>query len=372
MQWLTALLAFATTMLMFAIVVSTLVEMIHRIFGLRAKGMQLMLGNLYSRVILPKLTKSEGDAKELLTPQQFAALIMENRATTEKGDPSTGWISGFLRWFVDWAVVTDIPVEVFTQKLASSRLVGAADVLTDEVVMDISQKYEAFGKEVSLYFESRARLFSVCVAFFVAWTFYVHPYKLAVAFLKNPEIAGAVAEKAADVHAQYAVLMEKLNTAAAANPETGTGSTEDLKGAIAALQEKLTDAENQTKELRTLGAPVGWEVNPALKSCALGAVTVDCSFGAFGTNWTLPSIANAFWLLVGGLLVGLGAPFWAQAVSSLTASRDVSRRIAEIVSPKGVATATAAVPQDATPQPDSVPVTTFKVARAAGQKNVAK
>ncbi|OWK21644.1 hypothetical protein AJ88_18185 [Mesorhizobium amorphae CCBAU 01583] len=73
MQWLTALLAFATTMLMFAIVVSTLVEMIHRIFGLRAKGMQLMLGNLYSRVILPKLTKSEGDAKELLTPQQFAA-----------------------------------------------------------------------------------------------------------------------------------------------------------------------------------------------------------------------------------------------------------------------------------------------------------
>ena len=202
----------------------------------------------------------------------------------------------------------------------------------------------------------------------MAWTFYVHPYKLAVAFLKNPEIAGAVAEKAADVHAQYAVLMEKLNTAAAAKPETGAGSTEDLKGAIAALQEKLTEAENQTKELKTLGAPVGWEVNPALKSCALGAVTVDCSFGAFGTNWTLPSIANAFWLLVGGLLVGLGAPFWAQAVSSLTASRDVSRRIAEIVTPNGVATATAAVPQDAAPQPDSVPVTTFKVARAAGQK----
>ena len=51
MQWLTALLAFAVTMLMFAIIVSTLVEMVHRIFHLRALGMRLMLENLYNRVI---------------------------------------------------------------------------------------------------------------------------------------------------------------------------------------------------------------------------------------------------------------------------------------------------------------------------------
>lgn len=367
MQWLTALLAFATTMLMYAIVVSMLVEMIHRIWRLRAKGMQLMLENLYSRVILPKLAKPAGAGKDLLTSQQFAALIMENRATTEKGSSHSGWVSRFLRWFVDWATVTDIPVEVFTQKLADNRLVGAADTLTDEVVKDISQKYEAFGKEVSMYFESRARLFSVCVAFVVAWMFYVHPYKLAVAYLKSPEVAEAVASKAADVNAQYAVLIEKLN-AAAGKQGNDAATTADFKAAISDLDKKLDDAKEQTRQLQAEGVPLGWADNSKLPSCATILGVADCSEVAFGTRWTLPSIANAFWLLVGGLLVGLGAPFWAQAVSSLTASRDVSRRIAEIVAP-GTTTTTKAVVATglAAPRPsEATPVATFKVSRAAG------
>ena len=45
MQWLTALLAFAVTMLIFAIIVSTFVEMIHRVMRHRSAGMKLMLEN---------------------------------------------------------------------------------------------------------------------------------------------------------------------------------------------------------------------------------------------------------------------------------------------------------------------------------------
>ena len=133
--------------------------------------------------------------------------------TRDHGDDNI--LKKFLRWFVDWAVVTDMPVEVFTQKLADNRIVGNAGALTDEVIKDIAQKYEAFCAEVSTYFESRARLLSVAMAFVVAWFFYVHPYKLAVTYFKNPEIAQAVADQAADVQAEYAVLVEKLNAAAA-------------------------------------------------------------------------------------------------------------------------------------------------------------
>ncbi|BCG72805.1 hypothetical protein MesoLj113a_39630 [Mesorhizobium sp. 113-1-2] len=366
MQWLTALLAFATTMLMFAIIVSTLVEMIHRIWKLRASGLQLMLKNLYSRVILPKLPAPKPGEPALLTPEEFAALIMENRAVAEKGKPSDGLVSRFLRWFVDWAVVTDIPVEVFTQKLASSRLVGAANVLTDEVVKDISQKYEAFGKEASMYFESRARLFSVVVAFAVAWMFYVHPYKLAVSYLKSPEIAEAVADKAS----QYTALEAKLD--AAAKQQAGAGSADDLKAAISALDKELDDSKAKMEELKTLGAAVGWPDNSGLEKCAVVIGTTDCAFTAFDTRWTRPSIVSILWLLLGGLLVGLGAPFWAQAVSSLTASRDVSRRIADIVTP-GSAGGGAAPQGVVAPAPtESTPVASFKVSRAAGKKNVKK
>ena len=81
MQWLTALLAFATTMLLFAVVVSTMVEMVHRIFRLRRKGLRLMLENLYSRVIEPKLKGAKP------TAEKFADIILENRAVLAAGDP---------------------------------------------------------------------------------------------------------------------------------------------------------------------------------------------------------------------------------------------------------------------------------------------
>ena len=109
---------------------------------------------------------------------------MENRAAMPRDHGDDNILKKFLRWFVDWAVVTDMPVEVFTQKLADNRIVGNAAALTDEVIKDIAQKYEAFCAEVGAYFESRARLLSVLIAFAVAWFFYVHPYKLAVTYFK--------------------------------------------------------------------------------------------------------------------------------------------------------------------------------------------
>ena len=366
MQWLTALLAFAVTMLMFAIVVSTLVEMIHRIMNLRAKGLQLMLENLYTRVVLPKLSKAGGNDGKLLTSRQFAALIMENRAATQEGKPPTGIVSGILRRFVDWAVVTNIPVEVFTQKLADNRLVGAADNFTDEVVKDIAQKYEAFGKEVSLYFESRARLLSVIVAFFVAWMFYVHPYKLAATYLKNPEVAEAIANTAADVQADYAVLVERLNKSSAAAGPEAEATTAELKAAIDELKTSIAEAEAQKRAFQDLGAPVGWPEASSKTACGASFGASDCSLTLLGASVPLPSFVNAFWLIVGGLLVGLGAPFWAKMVSSFTASRDVSQRIAAIVAPDA-AVAEAVAPTMAR---EATPVASFKVARAATERNL--
>ena len=71
--------------------------------------------------------------------------------------------------------MTSIPVEIFTQKLADSRIIKSADKGLDAIVLDISQKYVAFGAEATEYFRRRARLFSVVVAFPVVYFFYVTP-----------------------------------------------------------------------------------------------------------------------------------------------------------------------------------------------------
>ena len=256
MQWLTALLAFATTMLIFAIIVSTLVELIHRAFGYREQGMELMLRNLFTQVIEPRLTGADRpDAA------QFAALIMDNRAVKPgQGDPERGRISKFMHWLVSSSVMTDIPVEVFTQKLADNRIVSAADNWTDEIVADIGQKYEAFGKEVGTYFERRARVFSIIVAFAVAWMFYVHPYKIAVTYIKNPEVAQAVADKAAEAHADYRALAEKME---AMLPAAGAAEDGALKKAIDELKAGIEDSRNKAQSLKDVGVPVGWPAGDA-------------------------------------------------------------------------------------------------------------
>ena len=199
MQWLTAVLAFATTMLIFSIVVSTLVETIHRIARLRSKSLEMMLENLYTHAIKPRLTNSTD-----LTARDFAGYIMQNRAlTSQESGVLNGRVSKLLGWLVESNKMTDIPVEVFTQKMADSRLIKIADQLSDEVVMDIAQKYEAFSEEISVYFERRARLFSILIAFLVSWIFFVNPYKLATTFLKNPQIAQNVADEAANTCLLY-------------------------------------------------------------------------------------------------------------------------------------------------------------------------
>lgn len=380
MQWLTALVAFATTMLIFAVIVSTFVELIHRVFRLRGKGMHLMLENLYTSAIEPHLDSQQAHT---MNAGKFAQIIMENRAIANPvGESGRGRTGALLGWLIDSKSMTDIPVEVFTQKLADSRIVGAAENFTDEVLQDIAQKYEAFGHEVGTYFGRRARVFSVGVAFVVVWLFYVHPYEIAVTYFSNPALAQSIADKASDTRGEYSALVERLQNVASDGSVTASETTQ-LREAIDNLRQEMVATQVTTRELAQLGVPVGWPAAEAsIAECfsgnaggtSDGVSTPPADDGLVGFCRhdlpviglvTIPSLLNCFWLIVGGLLVGLGAPFWAQAVSSLTATRDLTKRITRTVSP-GVETSSsrsrgAAVPSPVNETPTHV--RTFNVSR---------
>ena len=71
MQVIEAALAFAVTMLVLSIVSSTLVETIHRIFGMREDGYRKMLGRLFDDVLKPHVaaTRSRTPGSEAnITP----------------------------------------------------------------------------------------------------------------------------------------------------------------------------------------------------------------------------------------------------------------------------------------------------------------
>jgi hypothetical protein len=64
MPSLDAALAFGITMLVLAMVVITLVETLHRLFGLREKGLAILLANFYEQVLVARGIGRPGDTPE--------------------------------------------------------------------------------------------------------------------------------------------------------------------------------------------------------------------------------------------------------------------------------------------------------------------
>lgn len=372
MQWLTALLAFAVTMLIFAIIVSTFVELIHRFFNLRAKGMQLMLENLYENVVFPYLTEKPQPTGSVPPKTEFALRIMQNRASGDVIDQLQQGVAlaagapkafgakistmastaiTFFRDAFDFKLMTEVPVEIFTQKLADPKIVPSSNNLGEAVLKDIAQKYVAYGDEIGTYFERRARLLSVIVALIVAWVFFVQPYKLISHYVRSPEVAEKVADLASDVSQQYNDQVDRLKASVEELDPDPAKSKAQIDEAVAEFKAAMQSANEDVADLQGLGAAVGWPDRDKVIPCVdrLDPQKLDAYASQFRSgekiegfctaklawmdNAVFPGYGETFWLLIGGLLVGLGAPFWAQAVSSLSATRDLTRKVTDIVNP---------------------------------------
>jgi|GEM_PF-1802780 len=368
MHWLTGLLAFAVTMLIFAMIVSSLVETIHRVWRMRAKGLQMMLESLYEQVIEPRLAEHD----PTVSAEKFAQTIMLNRSVVRL-NRTGGPVGRLLNKFLDSSAVSHMTVEVFMQKLADTRLLESAleagHKLNEDVLKDIAQKFESYGDEVGIYFERRARLFSIVVAFFVAWMFYVHPYNLLSTYINNPQLAALVADRSNETVQDYSALTEKLDKTLA-NSQLSVDDAAQLTAAVAALKYEITQGHDTVNTLSSIGVSVGWSTEGTERRCFLDSKTKDSADHCKIWFLNMPSIANALWLLFGGLLVGLGAPFWARAVSSLARSRDLTNRIAAAVNDADVASSvvkgpSAVVSEVASNQDSNLVVNAFNVAASA-------
>ena len=407
MEWIGALLAFATTMLFFAIVVSMLVEMIHRTVGLREAGLRRMLERYFDRVI-----QKNDKTKLSINAKTFVDTITENRVFGGSG--STGVVGG-LHWLIGASKLTHLPVEMFMERLLDKDKFSKLQAIDpqDQVLKDLAQKYVTFGSEMSTYFERRARLFSVLVSFLVAWVFYVHPYDLAVAYLKNPEIAQDVSKISQE-------MLDRLEAVKAANSTTGTDgadstlpSTEGTNGnqenadgqsgqqteksevqsgddcsesgkELDCIQKTLEEIKSGVTGLQNIGVPIGWPDPASIGMCGADKLAAKAETSRMAEDdkdasqfclitenflWLeipliWPSFKGLFWLIIGGLLVGLGAPFWAKLVSGLMTSQKEVGKMAEIVGGQAT-TSTAQAIQPAPPQAELTAVEAFKVAQGA-------
>jgi hypothetical protein len=347
---LDAALAFAITMLVLTMVVTTLVETLHRLFGLREKGLAILLGNFYDRVLF---SRSGGVLRGEDDRRAFIEMMTINRGPVGKAPLTNGerrlnldsWSEDrkFLNWIWSGRRLGSLSLMAFMERLGGSeygaQLVTQASTAGEKgiewVLKDIAQKFDAFGAEASEYFESRARLLSVIVGFTLAFAINVNALTLFDTFMRRPDLTAAVNAQADTVTRRYEELLQKAEGLDAAAQTTS-------EEARASVQQAANEVTAALQGLKTSGVPIGWNAQ---------------SIADFRRSPPMSLLG----LLLGGLLIGLGGPFWYKAVQTLTGVRAFSRRDRGAAESTTVATATTA----AAPAPNQLPNTPIDAFHAA-------
>jgi hypothetical protein len=415
MQVITAALAFAIVMLVLSMVVSTLVETIHRIFGMRESGLYVMLGRLYDEILIHY--SGEGTS-ERLSKSKFQTDMSENRApisvlhiaagSSEKpgtpASPPKEPAAGPRSWaglLSRGRGLSTLTTAGFMERLGSSEMgkvilkkaeseplrTFGDEKPNDAVLQDIAQKFEAFSNEASVFFERRARTLSIVVAMILAFAVYVDPIEIFSTFVRNPALAESVISRSDATSRAFEAGHPPGEKQVSQPPVAPSGESlqafqQAAKG-LDALKKEYADAlvaiQKTQKDLSDLGVPIGWN-DQRKKTAGLIEEQVvceaadkqstrevskkeDCRAGETPrtkiVKHVLPTWSTILALLFGGLLVGLGGPFWYDMVKNLTSIRDLFRG-APAPAAAAATPVPAALPQE-TPQPRT-PVDIFKAA----------
>ena len=229
MQALDAALAFAITMLILAMVVTTLVETLHRLFGLREKGLAMLLGNFYDRILFSRsggvLRGADDGERATLVHRDDDHQSRPGRQGADDGAQphlnvdATSEDRKFLNWIWGGRRLGSLSLTAFMERLGGSdygaQLVTQASTAGEKgiewVLKDVAQKFDAFGAEASEYFESRARLLSVIVGFVLAFAINVNAIALFETFMKRPDVTQAVIARGESVTKSYENLQKQVD-----------------------------------------------------------------------------------------------------------------------------------------------------------------
>jgi hypothetical protein len=320
------------------------------------------------------------------------------KGVLETGKPEAELAAGAVASIAQRLTGIDAGAEI--KKFATATGQGAADAV-DTVLKDIAQKFDGFGNDAATYFEGRARFMSVMVAIVLAFAAHVDAIDLFKTYLRDPNARAKVIEQSQAVTAQYKAAQDAADALKKIVPDPAAAPP-DVKAQLEKLKkdwEAATANTNATvKEYADLGVPIGWTPD-RLNAANMKALVWTCQQLKQGEKprlWTLwqecqddddgykglkgqqhkhvyvqipmdPGIL--FYLLLGGLLIGLGSPFWYDAVTGLTNIRSTVKGVTGAApQPQAAAAgapAAAAPPANVDkPQPDT-PVGAFQVANIA-------
>ncbi len=300
MDWLEATLAFAVLMMVMSTVVSVLVETVHRVLGAREEGLRVLVEGLYTEYLRPRLGRLAGGGNDTRTA--FVSKMTAARFQPVTGNWLKGWVQGWLRSTTQKNLTTLEFIERFAEtaegKAVAAWAKGQASGQLKTLLEDLASKYEDWGASASEYFTRRARLLSVVVALVVAFGLNVDAVKIFRTFLQDKSVRSAMIDAgdavAEELQSQLATL-EQVRGARPSDDAQPADSSEDLEKVLADHRQKL---ESELARLGSAGVPMGWDASPLTAA----------AWTEGGPWWS--GVLRGFSVALGGVLIGLGGPFW--------------------------------------------------------------
>jgi len=300
MQWLEAALAFSIVMMLLSTVVSSIVELVQRVFRIRQGDLQSLAENIYSDVI--EQTLKDANKSDIETPSEFAEDITKLRISHK--------YKALSERFIENKRLTTLPVEDFLARFASTKAGKAMyevaarqgkeylDIYLDNLV----DRFEEYGEHTRTYFEKRASLVSCVVAILLAFLLNIHAINIFSNLVADPAMRSVIIAQGEDISRRITDI------------ET---SNKDLpfKKYIERSNENL---EAYKQELGSLGIPIGWKEG----------------FFKFPNFDGISMASHITTLFFTGILIGLGGPFWFNAYKKLFAITNTARKVVGLTKTK--------------------------------------
>jgi len=327
---LQAFLALAATMLVLATLVTVVLEIIFRLFRRRFRIFTHMLREIFKKELQPILEDRliakhrqnfqtvKGEIQDQL--HTYLDEIRKSPLDPDKDVNPFKWLGGWLRTLgADQS--NRMTTEEFIRRLARSRVGGEIYRHTsgrvDEVVESVSLRYEELRSAMREYVKNSSAILSVIIGIGLAFYCNIDAFRIAQFYIQNPDIAEKVAEKAEVYAENYEKAQEKLQNAIKAleEPDLGKGDPkETAKKELEAIQADFNKIPDTVDSLTMIGVPIGHKYFPY----ASEGHSFDKDGWALYFLWVIK-------VFVSGLLIGLGGPFWYDAVRGLARATQMLR-----------------------------------------------
>jgi hypothetical protein len=356
---LQSFLAFAATMLVLATLVTLIIEIIARVFRRRSRIFTHLLRQLFKKELEPLIESTiksrlgvdpDSTAPEL--ESQLETFLDEIRKSpldpVEDKNPLT-WFGGWLRWFgADRS--EKLSTEEFIRRFARSRVgrelylrtAGRVDNLIDSLCL----RYKELSDAMSEYIKNSSSILSMAIGIIIALTINIEAYRLFNFYIQNPDVAEKVADNAAAYADAYEDAQQRLKDALAALDRTRAAdseSTAEARQEIEAIKNRLEAVPGDVSALQAEGIPIGLDYFPfcryrkAIKKEGQDAYPCkdpDPRYRLMAPRDSARSLwPDYLWwiikVIITGVLIGLGGPFWYDAVRGLARATQILRGRAE-------------------------------------------